>query len=271
MLRAGHGLPSFRAAAQAPTSPDLLALGSYVREETLEAARDAVVATAAYPDGYSSLSAVVEDAVREKVQELQGKYAGGSHSPLAPSSWHPAGGRIGLLGVGQVAVERCPRHTERPADLSHRRRLVGVEPAGHRELLGGKDPRPAAVSSSSSGRLEAGGSALADEVALELCQGREDVKDQFAAGRGRVQRLVQGEQPDPPVLELGHEVEEMAQGATEPVEAPDDEGVAAASEAQGLLKPGSVGTGAAGSVREDALAASAFQGLLLQGERLVGR
>jgi len=68
--------------------------------------------------------------------------------------------------------------------------------------------------------------AFADQVAFELGQGREQVDDELAAGSGGVDRLLQAPEPDPALSQAGDRADQMAQGAAEPVELPNDQGVA---------------------------------------------
>jgi hypothetical protein len=78
-----------------------------------------------------------------------------------------------------------------------------VELPGERELLGiGQLPRPAPKSSSGSGRGESRVGALADQIALELGQGPEEMEDELAARRGGVDLLGQTLEPDPPLRQL---------------------------------------------------------------------
>jgi hypothetical protein len=55
------------------------------------------------------------------------------------------------------------------------------------------------------------------------------VEDQLAAGGGGIDRLLQAAEPDAAVSQLSDGVDQVAQGAAEPVELPDDEGVAGPS------------------------------------------
>ena len=83
-----------------------------------------------------------------------------------------------------------------------------------------------------------GAGAFADEVALELGQGREHVEDELAAGGGGVDRLLEAAEPDPALGQPGDGVDEVAQRAAQPVEFPDDQGVAGAELVQDLLEAG---------------------------------
>ena len=58
-------------------------------------------------------------------------------------------------------------------------------------------------------------------------------------------------------------------GAAEPVEAPDDEGVAAAEVGEGGSQAGPVGAGAGGAVLEHAMAAELCEGIALKVELLI--
>ena len=54
------------------------------------------------------------------------------------------------------------------------------------------------------------------------------MEDELAAGGGGVDRLLEAAEPDPTVGEAGDGVDQVAQGAAEAVEFPDDQGVAGA-------------------------------------------
>ena len=67
-----------------------------------------------------------------------------------------------------------------------------------------------------------------DQLSFEFRQSREDREDQLFAGRRRVDAgPLAGEHPDPdvPVVEVLHQVDEMAEIATEAIEPPDDDHV----------------------------------------------
>ena len=96
---------------------------------------------------------------------------------------------------------------------------------------------PAAAAAGPGGG-QAGAGAVTDEVTLELGQRGEDVEDQLAAGGGGVDLLLQAAEPDPVVGQAGDGVDQVAQGAAEPVQLPDDQGVAGAELVQGLLEGG---------------------------------
>src|SRR5512142_2673494 len=80
--------------------------------------------------------------------------------------------------LGQVTVEGGPADPERPGDVGDGVRLVVVQRTGLVLLLRVQLPRSAALLSAGPGRVEPGPGPLADDVALELCQGRcEDDRD----------------------------------------------------------------------------------------------
>jgi hypothetical protein len=88
--------------------------------------------------------------------------------------------------------------------------------AGHR---GGPGP----------GGGQAGGGAFADEIAFELGQDGEHMKDELAARGGGVDRLLEAAEPDATLGQAGDGVDQMPQRPAEVVESPDDEGVAGRS------------------------------------------
>jgi hypothetical protein len=77
-------------------------------------------------------------------------------------------------------------------------------------------------------------------------------------------------EPDPTVGQAGDGVDEMSEGAAEPVEFPDDQGVARAQLIEELLEDVPVGAGAAGGLGEHPVAAGGCEGVDLELGMLVG-
>ena len=129
-------------------------------------------------------------------------------------------------------------------------------------------PQPAAGARSG----QPGTGPFPDEVALELGQRAEDVKDQFAARGGGIDALGQAAQANLALLEGGDDLDEVPQGAAQAVQAPDDQGIAGAHVGQRLREAGPLGGRAALGIGEHTLTAGSLEGILLQGEGLlVGR
>jgi hypothetical protein len=126
------------------------------------------------------------------------------------------------------------------------------------------------VAPAGSGGGQPGGGAFADEVAFELGQGGKDVEDELATGGGGVDRLLQTPEPDPPVGQPGDGVDQVPEGAAEPVQLPDDQGVPGPQLVQELLEGRAVGAGAAGGLGEDPVAAGPLEGVDLELGVLVG-
>ncbi|HYU02394.1 MAG TPA: hypothetical protein VEL02_01000 [Jatrophihabitantaceae bacterium] len=74
-----HRRPSKPGRKQVPA--DLVQLSVYVPRDLADAARNAVVATTPYPDGYRRLSALVTDALAERLARLQDQFNDGAPSP----------------------------------------------------------------------------------------------------------------------------------------------------------------------------------------------
>ena len=87
---------------------------------------------------------------------------------------------------------------------------------------------------------------------------------------GGVDCLLEAAEPNPTVGEAGDGVDQVAQGAAEAVEFPDDQGVTGPQLVQDLLESGSVGAGAAGGLGEDPIAAGSGEGVDLELGVLVG-
>jgi hypothetical protein len=86
------------------------------------------------------------------------------------------------------------------------------------------------------------------------------VEDELAAGRRRVDALLQRAEPDAGVFELRDGLDELLERAPEPVEPPDDQRIARAEIVQRGRQPPAVGTGTADRVGEDPLALDVAQG-----------
>ena len=120
------------------------------------------------------------------------------------------------------------------------------------------------------GRGQPGAGAFADQVAFELGQGREHVEDELAARGGGVDRLLQAPEPDATVGQAGDGLDQVAEGAAEAVEFPDDQGVAGPQLVQDLLEDRAVGAGAAGGLGEHPVAAGRGERVDLELWLLVG-
>jgi hypothetical protein len=101
------------------------------------------------------------------------------------------------------------------------------------------------------GWLQPRGGALADQVALELSQGAEDVEDQLPAGGGGVDPLGQALEPNALLGQAGNGVDQVAEAAAEAVEPPDHEGVAGAELFESPVEAGAFRQGAGGGDEVD--------------------
>src|SRR3954467_1736166 len=111
--------------------------------------------------------------------------------------------------------------------------------------------------------------AFLDEIPLELCQCPKDVKDKLApAGRG-VDLLLERSEAHAPVWELPDSLEEMGEGAAEPVQTPDDQGVARTQMGECLSEARAVRDGSGDRVGVDVFAAGRRQRVLLECKGLV--
>jgi hypothetical protein len=108
------------------------------------------------------------------------------------------------------------------------------------------------------------GRAFADEVAFELGQGGKHVEDELAARSGGIDRLLKAAEPNTAVGQAGDGVDQVAQRPAEPVQFPDDQGVAGAELVQDLLEDRAVGGGAAGGLSEHSVAAGRSEGVDLE-------
>src|SRR5712692_3436416 len=114
-----------------------------------------------------------------------------------------------------MAVDRSPADAHGSGDLCQRMLLRVVHLTSERDFGRRHARRPAASAASGSRGGQAGQRALANEVALEFRQCPEDVKDELATWRGRVDVLLQTAETNIAALEFGDRVDEMAQRATQ--------------------------------------------------------
>jgi hypothetical protein len=73
-----------------------------------------------------------------------------------------------------------------------------------------------------------------------------------------------GAEPHAAVGQAGDGVDQLSEGAAEPVEVPDDQGVARAQLVEELLEDRAVGAGAAGGLGEHPVAAGTLEGVHLE-------
>jgi hypothetical protein len=125
----------------------------------------------------------------------------------------------------EMAIDRSSTDAQGSGDLCQRMLLRVIHLTSERDFGRRHARRAAARAASSSRGCQSGQRALADEVALELRQGAEEVKDELAPRRGRIDVLLQTAEADIAPLEIGDRVDQMTQRTSQTVELLDDEGV----------------------------------------------
>ncbi len=111
-------------------------------------------------------------------------------------------------------------------------------------------PRPAPPTPPRPGRGQTSLGAFPNEIPLEL-------------------RLSQRFKADAPLLQPPDRLDEVPQGPTQPVEAPDDQSIAGPEEGEGLHEPFPFGLCSTDRVGEDTVAAGLCEGILLEVEKLL--
>jgi hypothetical protein len=121
----------------------------------------------------------------------------------------------------------------------------------------------ATVASARAGGCESGDRAFPDQLELELRERREDAEHQFAGrGRGVDCGSLSGQhaQSDAAGIEVMHDVNEVAQVATETIELPDDKGIARAHRFKTRVEAGTIVLLAARGVAVDVALGNAGNG-----------
>src|SRR3954469_8044329 len=118
-----------------------------------------------------------------------------------------------------------PRYPKYCTDLSHRRARIRIELPRQFDLFRRQRFRASPKLPSRPGCLKPGVGAFPDDLPLELCQCSENLKDQFSAGRCRINVLGEALKADLAVVELGDAGDEVFEGPTKPVQLPDDQGI----------------------------------------------
>jgi hypothetical protein len=116
---------------------------------------------------------------------------------------------------------------------------------------------PAATAAAGPSGGQSRSCSFTDEIAFELGQGGKHVENQLAAGVVVSIASCRLRNPTPRSARPVTVSTRWRQGAAEPVELPDDQGVAPAGVVEELLKGGTVSAGAASRLGEDAVAAGA--------------
>jgi hypothetical protein len=139
--------------------------------------------------------------------------------PLSPNR---VAARSIAPSVGEVPVQRGPSDTQYRADLLHRVLALSFKSPGHLRPVLVERSWSAAVAAAGASRLQPRHGPLADDLPLEFGQRPENVQNQPAPGRGRIQALLQAPEAHAPALELPDEVYQLPQGPAQPVEPPKD-------------------------------------------------
>jgi hypothetical protein len=113
--------------------------------------------------------------------------------------------------------------------------------------------------------------ALANEIALELGNSAEDVKDQLPAWRRRVDALREADELNTTLAQLFDHLDQVGQGPAEAVQFPHDKRVAWARLGERFGQLRAVSLCATGGVGEDAHASGFLQCALLERRVLVQR
>jgi hypothetical protein len=111
---------------------------------------------------------------------------------------------------------------------------------------------PSAEPSAGPGGIEPCLGALPDDISFKL---RQSAEDEFSSGCGGVNRLCDRFEADPAALKAGDRLDEVGEGPSKAVEAPDDQGVAFPKVAQGFIEACPFGFRTGRNVGKDAFTA----------------
>lgn len=138
------------------------------------------------------------------------------------------------------------------------------------QFVGGDDWPTASLAAALARSAQARLGALADQIALELRQGAEDVEHQHASRRGGVDVLGERAEPDASGRHLADLLDQVTHRAAESIELPDHQRVAGAKIGQRFGKTGPVGSGTRRPVVENTFASGSPERVVLERELLVG-
>jgi hypothetical protein len=128
-----------------------------------------------------------------------------------------------------MPVEGGGCHPETLGDLLNGNGGVMEQGLGGGQVLAREGRGATAQTPALTGGLKTRAGALLDDRALELRQAREDVKHEPPAGSRRVDGLGERAKSDPAPLQVLDGLDELPDRAGEPIQLPDNQGVAAAA------------------------------------------
>jgi hypothetical protein len=146
--------------------------------------------------------------------------------------------RTSLRALGLTVIDIPPqRHAgdlEGFANVPDGRGFVGIEFFHQSDLFGGEGFAPAPLASSGPGSDKSCLGALADDVALKLRKGAEDVEDELPAAGCGVDLLGGALEADALAVKLRDRLDQVLEGSAQAIQAPHHEGVAFPQMREGL-------------------------------------
>lgn len=156
--------------------------------------------------------------------------------------------------LSERGVERCLADFDASCSFANRKTL-GDKRLSAPELFVSHDGFAPAPATAGHRRIEAGASSFADEVALELSERAENVKNEPSAWRRGVDRFCQRAEADAARFQAVHRLDQVRQRTAEPIELPHRQDIAVSHEAQRSFQSRAVGFGSGRFVLEHARAA----------------
>ena len=155
--------------------------------------------------------------------------------------------------LGERGVERGLADFDASRSFANRETL-GDKRLRAPELFVSHDGFASALATAGHRCIEAGTGSFADEVALELSECAENVKDEPSAWRRGVDRFCQRAEADAACFQAVHRLDQVRQRAAEPIELPHSQDIAVSHEAQRSFQSRAIGFGSGRLVLEHASA-----------------
>src|SRR5574337_799276 len=185
-------------------------------------------------------------------------------------TWRTKNRTLSVRRGGHPAIQRWNGHAEVPGHVLGRD-AAGEQLLGRLDLAVGHLGLATALAAELAGDFQPGSGAFDGQLALHFGEAGHDVEEEAAGRRAGVDGVGEAPELDTVLVQIADQIDQLLDRPAQPVELPDDQGVALAHHFEGLGQTGTVCPRATYLVLEDLLASGLGQRFALKFQVLILR